>query len=1126
MPSVYNITKLSRVNFYGYHDFAIDVLEIELYKPVDVSRLAEILSTPNLLGPGIGPLKVFEVHIPYLLQFLVENGIQGVTPFLVQASRINFVQQRGTRTELEISITPDAIINLRQSSQTRAYPVPPPLAPGSDELVCEVLQQLWEEEYNRTSPGEKFPYYPEGMVDGINRPDCSEMPWVEARKDKVREWGNIIKNQEIHKTPPEEFSTQEIIKGLGEIVSFDMSLGGEDSRDVSPTQILRRADQLATASTYVQSSGTYIESSAPDEPKNIIAEPLTKNPEIKKPTLTLLPPSRCVLRYTQGPPKIKPGDEVLSTNCSQIGRMSLTGTSQAVGGPIRSGKLAPVPDHREDSDVSFCTMAIIEIICDSQRRDFKQDAILAIACILIDERDDSSRKIIFSTRTGGPFVSEKIVYRESNSEKEMIERFHSEILVKFDPSIVVSWDSYRFGLGYILNRGKIIIGANFSVGRGISPDEPNTVSGRLVIDLWRVLRKDPELKLDTTTLEGVVLSVLGLNIPSHSEKVLGDWMKDIRKINYALQFLMKKCILVNELTEVTMVMHRSTEMARLYGMDLESTFTRGSQFRVECMLVRATRRLGYILPSSSRAAVHNQREIDGLPLILEPQSGLITDPVCVFDFQSLYPSIMIAYNICYSTCLGLMTDLNQVTHLGTQPGLVRKSSDIERSIGVCSEVAFMQRRDRVGIIPRICHEILQTRIMVKKSMKTQGKDQKSKSLLKQLDARQLSLKLLANVIYGYTTANFTGRMPCSEIADSILITARESLKSVMNIAESMGGIIVYGDTDSLFVRLPNKTIQEAFDWGVVLTEEISKRYPWPMKLIHEKVYSPCCLVAKKRYVGRAYDTPTSEPRLDAKGIETIRRDTCLAVASTIERIILSVFESANSDPVHAFESSCISEFTRILKGGLPLKHFVFQNQARDPSHYKNPDNVPAAVRVALDAGRTDIQRKERIAFVITEGMAGPNRLSELVKPPSAIVSGKESLNLDYYLTKQIIPAIQRIFGPIANRAFYCLGIARNIVGSSCSYSIQNRSKFAVSRKCLVCGSPTASSIFFKSVLPLFCQHCLTNRKVQTLAIEMSKPDEIRNSKISKLCLHCVGGHADAIEECQNAYHCEVYFKRS
>jgi len=80
-----------------------------------------------------------------------------------------------------------------------------------------------------------------------------------------------------------------------------------------------------------------------------------------------------------------------------------------------------------------------------------------------------------------------------------------------------------------------------------------------------------------------------------------------------------------------------------------------------------------------------------------------------------------------------------------------------------------------GILPRLLREILETRVMVKAAMKRHKSDA---ALCRMLDARQLGLKLLANVTYGYTGANFSGRMPCIDIADSIVQTARETLESV------------------------------------------------------------------------------------------------------------------------------------------------------------------------------------------------------------------------------------------------------------------------------------------------------------------------------------------------------------
>lgn len=76
---------------------------------------------------------------------------------------------------------------------------------------------------------------------------------------------------------------------------------------------------------------------------------------------------------------------------------------------------------------------------------------------------------------------------------------------------------------------------------------------------------------------------------------------------------------------------------------------------------------------------------------------------------------------------------------------------------------------REGILPRMCREILFTRIMVKKSMKLY---ERGSLTYKMLDSRQLALKLIANVTYGYTGAGFSGRMPCSELADSVVSLGR------------------------------------------------------------------------------------------------------------------------------------------------------------------------------------------------------------------------------------------------------------------------------------------------------------------------------------------------------------------
>lgn len=176
-----------------------------------------------------------------------------------------------------------------------------------------------------------------------------------------------------------------------------------------------------------------------------------------------------------------------------------------------------------------------------------------------------------------------------------------------------------------------------------------------------------------------------------------------------------------------------------------------------------------VSPSVQQRA--HMRAPEYLPLILEPLSRLYTDSLIVLDFQSLYPSVIIAYNYCFSTCLGRVEHLGQsepfefgASQLRVSRQLLRKLLDRDLvTVSPCG-VVFVKAAVREGVLPRMLREILDTRLMVKQSMKLHRDD---RLLQRVLHSRQLGLKLMANVTYGYTAANFSGRMPCVEVSDDV-----------------------------------------------------------------------------------------------------------------------------------------------------------------------------------------------------------------------------------------------------------------------------------------------------------------------------------------------------------------------
>nr|CAB3458914.1 unnamed protein product [Digitaria exilis] len=183
------------------------------------------------------------------------------------------------------------------------------------------------------------------------------------------------------------------------------------------------------------------------------------------------------------------------------------------------------------------------------------------------------------------------------------------------------------------------------------------------------------------------------------------------------------------------------------------------------------------------------------------------------------------------------------------------------------------------------------------------------------NARQLALKLIANVTYGYTAAGFSGRMPCAELADSIVQCGRRTLETAISFVNQhplWKARVVYGDTDSMFVLLKGHSREEAFRIGKEIAASITAINPDPVTLKFEKVYQPCFLLTKKRYVGYSYESPEqNEPIFDAKGIETVRRDTCPAVAKILERSIRIMFEEQDLTKVRSYLER---QWTRILSG--------------------------------------------------------------------------------------------------------------------------------------------------------------------------------------------------------------------
>ncbi|EDS38599.1 DNA polymerase zeta catalytic subunit [Culex quinquefasciatus] len=649
--------------------------------------------------------------------------------------------------------------------------------------------------------------------------------------------------------------------------------------------------------------------------------------------------------------------------------------------------------------------------------------------------------IILNRQSSSGVVSDAVKYNQCSytadvvvvgSERELYEKFL--VLISFwDPDIFAGYEIEAGSWGYLIQRGyalemnlmKMLSRVPTAEKVHVSEEEEQDllemheysaglkIPGRILLDIWRLMRH--EIALTSYTFENMVYHILHRRVSRHSFRFLTRlWNKSYTKW-VVLEYYLERVNGNLELLQQLDLIGRTAELAKLFGIQFYEVLSRGSQFRVESMMLRIAKPRNFVSVSPSIQQRAHMRSPEYLPLILEPNSRFYADPLIVLDFQSLYPSIIIAYNYCFSTCLGRVEHLGQsepfefgASQLRLSPRMLKVL--VEKNLVTVSPcgAVFVKSSVREGILPRMLNEILTTRLMVKASMKLH----KENSILQRvLHSRQLGLKLIANVTYGYTAANFSGRMPCVEVGDSVVSKGRETLERAIKLVESTerwGAKVMYGDTDSMFVLCPGRTRQDAFKIGEEIAEAVTRDNPPPVKLKLEKVYQPSILQTKKHYVGYMYESPDQEkPVYEAKGIETVRRDGCPVVSKMLEKVLRILFETQDVSRVK--EYTC-RQFTKILEDRVNVQDYIFAKEFRGQDGYKPGACVPALELTrrwkAVDP-RREPRRGERVPYVIINGPPLVPLIRLVRSPDELLADPGLKINSNYYITKAIIPPLNR-----------------------------------------------------------------------------------------------------------------------
>lgn len=659
----------------------------------------------------------------------------------------------------------------------------------------------------------------------------------------------------------------------------------------------------------------------------------------------------------------------------------------------------------------------------------EEDQIIQVACVLAKATSLGRpyRKVVIVVGTCSPIPEAELIC--CSTEAGLL-RAWADLLRKEDPDFVVGYNSSGFDLPYLARRWEIVM-RNQVMAWGRIPKERTRVkthdsasrahgrriwqevmmAGRVDFDIMLVIKK--EHKLRVYTLNAVAAHFLDdqkEDVNHNQIRSLHESGPDDRR--RLARYCLKDALLPMRLCDKLLMLPNLVEMSAVTGVTPSQIIQRGMQFLVFSLLLRnaGPERIAVpTLPPSNEETGMKRRDIayEGAT-VLEPKRGFHQVAVATLDFASLYPSIMMAHNLCYST----FVPPHQRCPQGVSPDQITVTP---------AKARFVKKEVQQGLLPRILRQLLDARARTRKAMKGLSPGD---FLYNVLNGRQLALKICANSVYGFTGAASAGLLPCLEISSSVTSFGRCMIDDTKRLVESNyeGSVVLYGDTDSVMVKfgdvngITRQDIARAMELGLEAAKMVSATFLDPISLEFEKVFAPYLLMAKKRYAGVLYTNPDKPDKIDAKGVESMRRDNCPLVRYTVEGILRRLLKDNDKDA--AFEYAA-GKIKALKDGRIDLAQLVVSKSlSRREDEYANPKAMGHVVLAQTlrkrDPGSAP-KVGDRVPYVL---LRAPKKAKgyERVEDPAYALEHNLPVDYEHYLETQLRNPVVRILAPVYQRS--------------------------------------------------------------------------------------------------------------
>jgi DNA polymerase delta subunit 1 len=606
-----------------------------------------------------------------------------------------------------------------------------------------------------------------------------------------------------------------------------------------------------------------------------------------------------------------------------------------------------------------------------------------------------------------------------DTEREMLEAFRA-YLNKQDIDIMTGWNIFGFDLEYIYKRAAKVgcSSSFFNLGKLKNVDSEMVykrlsssalgdnmlkllpMSGRFIFDLFHEVKKG--YKLDSYKLDNVSKLYLGdQKIDMAPKEMFARFVEgDPVKLREVAEYCIKDTLLPHRLMRRLCTLLNLLEMAKATWVPISFLVERGQQIKVFSQLTKKARELGFMVPTIRYGAIPPE-PYEGAT-VLEAQGGAYYTPITALDFEGLYPSIMMAHNLCYSTFV------MDERRYGNVPGITYETFEL-------SGRTYKFAQDVPSLLPSILQELKQFRKQAKKDMAA------ASGFMKEVyNGKQLAYKVSMNSIYGFTGAG-KGILPCVPIASTTTFKGRSMIEETKEYVEKNfpGAKVRYGDTDSVMIefdvgeRKGMEAIEYSWELGERAAEECTALFKKPNNLELEKVYCPYFLYSKKRYAAKLWTKnkqgDMNMDYIDIKGLQVVRRDNTVFVREVCKELLDVVLDSSDPEPA---KQLALERAINLLEGGVPNDKLVLSQQLGDS--YKNPNLPHVKVRDKMRERKpgSEPQSGDRVPYILVKTPDPKAKAFEKAEDP--VFAEENNIEVDYhhYFTNKFLNPICDLLEPL------------------------------------------------------------------------------------------------------------------